>query len=398
MSISYDLRDFAQSVAKKFDHHEVTKWHLLYALKKRFSRELSALDLAEIEKGLVQLPRSQSNTLSIELEVDGLLSGIISEAAALQVAGDLAKSLLSVSDLDASKADSRSDVYPHESQSATKPSLESTLKEMNSLIGLDQVKNQVLKLISVHQANQVRLEQGMKKIPVGLHCVFTGSPGTGKTTVARHVAEMYHSIGLLPISKLIEVDRSTLVAGYVGQTAIKVQDAVQSALGGVLFIDEAYSLISDAGAGFGDEAVATLVKLMEDHRDSLAVIVAGYEGPMKQFVESNQGLKSRFQTFINFPDYSAEELLLIFQRLCHSHEMQMSSQVEGKLLNYLRTSNPTGEHGNARFVRNLFEKMYLSLSHRAASDGQIHIHEVLEFSEEDIPSIESRGIRIGFAP
>ena len=398
MSISYDLRDFAQSIAKKFDHHEVTKWHLLYALKRRFSRELSALELSEIEKGLAQLPRTPSNALSIESEVDNLLNGITSEAAALEVAVDLARSLLRVSNFDSAKANSGSDVSSHDAQWATKPSLDSTLNEMNSLIGLDQVKNQVLKLINVHQANQVRLEQGMKKIPVGLHCVFTGSPGTGKTTVARHVAAMYHSIGLLPTSKLIEVDRSTLVAGYVGQTALKVQDAVQSALGGVLFIDEAYSLTSDAGAGFGDEAVATLVKAMEDHRDSLAVIVAGYEGPMKQFVESNQGLKSRFQTFINFADYSAEELLLIFQRLCLSHEMRMSSQVEGKLLNYLRTSNPTGEHGNARFVRNLFEKMYLSLSHRAASDGQIHIHEVLEFSEEDIPSIVSREIRIGFAP
>lgn len=394
MTLAFDLRDIANSTAKKFDHGEVTTLHVLFALKRLLPKELSSVDVLAIERELAKLPRAPAKALATSQEVEDLLVQVDSIPRALEIAKSLGKSLLGIElhiEAGMKVAGVSEEVYE-------KPKLEDSLSKLNSLIGLSEVKSQVHKLISVHQANQVRFDQGLKRIPIGLHCVFTGSPGTGKTTVARCVAEMYHAIGLLPTSKVVETDRSSLVAGYIGQTALKVQEAIQSAMGGVLFIDEAYALTSDSGAGFGDEAVATLVKAMEDHRDSLAVIVAGYKEPMKQFVESNQGLKSRFQTFIDFPDYSAEDLALIFAGLCQSHEMKFNNQVQEKLLDYIKKSRPQGERGNARFIRNLFEKMYLALSHRAASDGKIEIHEVTEFSELDIPEVEPTPSKIGFAP
>jgi stage V sporulation protein K len=209
---------------------------------------------------------------------------------------------------------------------------------------------------------------------------------------------MYNSIGLLPSNKVYEVDRSALVAGYVGQTALKVQDAVEKAKGGVLFIDEAYSLSADSGAGFGDEAISTLVKAMEDHRENLAIIVAGYKEPMKQFIESNQGLKSRFQNYIHFSDYSSQELLSIFEELCHSHKMEIDQLAKADLLKHIEAAKPQGDQGNARYIRNLFEKMYLNMSHRAAEDGNIDLHEILKFDSRDIPSVEVRKQTIGFTP
>lgn len=200
------------------------------------------------------------------------------------------------------------------------------------------------------------------------------------------------------LPQVYEVDRSALVAGYVGQTALKVQDAVEKAKGGVLFIDEAYSLSADSGAGFGDEAISTLVKAMEDHRENLAIIVAGYKEPMKQFIESNQGLKSRFQNYIHFSDYSSQELLNIFEELCHSHKMEIDQPAREGLLKHIEAAKPQGDQGNARYIRNLFEKMYLNMSHRAAEDGQIDLQEILTFKSNDIPDVELRKQTIGFMP
>lgn len=276
--------------------------------------------------------------------------------------------------------------------------LNELLGRMNSLVGLEDVKQSISSLINTHQANHVRVTQGMTRIPVGLHCVFTGSPGTGKTTVARSVADMYNAIGLLPTNKVVEVDRASLVAGYVGQTAIRVQEVINQAIGGVLFIDEAYSLSLDTGAGFGDEAISTLVKAMEDHRENLAVIVAGYRDPMKSFIDSNQGLKSRFQNIIHFPDYTQGELSQIFLNLCTANQINISDTGLVKLNKYLADVNPIGEHGNARFIRNLFEKMFANLSNRAASDGVIEIDELKEFADLDVPTAEPRKTALGFGP
>jgi stage V sporulation protein K len=394
MSLSYEIRESATSVAKKYDHSALTKLHILYGIRRRFPDQLNGLSLEAIEEKISALPRAQSGALGVTEEVDELLLGIQYPQQALELASTLSLSLLGLK-LDEAAAPSAVAAPAVEEEQLT---LDVSLERLNKLIGLNEVKSQVSKLINVHQANNIRSGQGLPKVPVGLHCVFTGSPGTGKTTVARYLADMYFSIGLLPSRKVHEVDRSALVAGYVGQTALKVQEAVEKAKGGVLFIDEAYSLSADSGAGFGDEAISTLVKAMEDNRDNLAIIVAGYKEPMKQFIESNQGLKSRFQNYIHFSDYSSEELLKIFDELCLSHKMEIGETAKKDLLKHIEDAKPQGDQGNARYIRNLFEKMYLNMSHRAAEDGNIDLHEILKFESADIPKVEERKQSLGFSP
>ena len=394
MSLSYEIRESASSVAKKYDHSELTKLHILYGIRRKFPEQLGKLSVEEIEKRISALPRVPSNVMVVSEEVEDLLSKIQYPQEALELAKTLATQLL---EINLEELSTRT-VEASAESAQEKLSLSDSLEQLNKLIGLNEVKTQVSKLINVHQANNIRSAQGLPKVPVGLHCVFTGSPGTGKTTVARYLASMYNSIGLLPSNKVYEVDRSALVAGYVGQTALKVQDAVEKAKGGVLFIDEAYSLSADSGAGFGDEAISTLVKAMEDYRENLAIIVAGYKEPMKQFIESNQGLKSRFQNYIHFNDYSSQELLSIFEELCHSHKMEIDQLAKVDLLKHIEAAKPQGDQGNARYIRNLFEKMYLNMSHRAAEDGNIDLHEILKFDSRDIPSVEVRKQTIGFTP
>jgi SpoVK/Ycf46/Vps4 family AAA+-type ATPase len=394
MSLSYEIRESATSVAKKYDHSALTKLHILYGIRRRFPNQLNGLSLEAIEEKISALPSAQTGALGVTEEVDELLLGIQFPEQALELASTLSLSLLGLK-LDEAAMPTAVAATAVEEEQLT---LDDSLQRLNKLIGLNEVKSQVSKLINVHQANNIRSGQGLPKVPVGLHCVFTGSPGTGKTTVARYLADMYFSIGLLPSRRVHEVDRSALVAGYVGQTALKVQEAVERAKGGVLFIDEAYSLSADSGAGFGDEAISTLVKAMEDNRDNLAIIVAGYKEPMKQFIESNQGLKSRFQNYIHFSDYSSEELLKIFDELCHSHKMEIDESAKKDLLQHIEDAKPQGDQGNARYVRNLFEKMYLNMSHRAAEDGNIDLHEILKFESVDIPKVEERKQSLGFSP
>jgi SpoVK/Ycf46/Vps4 family AAA+-type ATPase len=394
MSLSYEIRESANSVAKKYDHSALTKLHILYGIRRRFPNQLNGLSLEAIEEKISALPSGQTGALGVTEEVDELLLGIQYAEQALELASTLSLSLLGLK-LDEAAMPTAVAATAVEEEQLT---LDDSLQRLNKLIGLNEVKSQVSKLINVHQANNIRSGQGLPKVPVGLHCVFTGSPGTGKTTVARYLADMYFSIGLLPSRRVHEVDRSALVAGYVGQTALKVQEAVERAKGGVLFIDEAYSLSADSGAGFGDEAISTLVKAMEDNRDNLAIIVAGYKEPMKQFIESNQGLKSRFQNYIHFSDYSSEELLKIFDELCLSHKMEIDESAKRDLLQHIEDAKPQGDQGNARYVRNLFEKMYLNMSHRAAEDGNIDLHEILKFESMDIPKVEERKQSLGFTP
>lgn len=274
------------------------------------------------------------------------------------------------------------------SSAGSEKTLAEGLAELDALVGLTEVKAQVRKLLATQQANEVRRQANLPQIPMSLHLVFTGDAGTGKTTVARIVGSLYRSAQLLPTGSLVETDRSGLVAGYVGQTAIKVTEMLNQADGGVLYIDEAYSLFSGGSSDFGEEAVATLVKGMEDRRNSLAVIVSGYEDEMQRFIDSNPGLRSRFQTFIHFPNYTAQELLEIFQGLAASYSIDVSPDVSAKLLHHFTTINAGGHRGNARYVRGLFESMYAQMALAAAEDGVVETHELAQFTLAHLPAVE----------
>ena len=248
--------------------------------------------------------------------------------------------------------------------------MKQTLESLNSMIGLDSVKHEVLSLKNIVEMQKRQSEHGLSVVPMSYHCVFTGNPGTGKTTVARIIAQIYKGLGILKKGHLVECDRSSLVAGYVGQTAIKTNEVIDKALDGVLFIDEAYSLAKD-GDSFGQEAIDTLLKRMEDDRDRLVVIVAGYTNEMKTFIDSNPGLKSRFNRYIEFEDYSAEEMLTIFKNLATKQNYTLSEESEKVLLGIFKDvkENEDNSFGNARGVRNLFEKTLVNQANRIAKNG-----------------------------
>lgn len=236
--------------------------------------------------------------------------------------------------------------------------LEELLENLNALTGLKSVKHQVTSLVNLVRVQKMRENQGMKTSDVSKHMVFMGNPGTGKTTVARMLAEIYKYLGVLRKGQLIEVDRSGLVRGYVGQTAARVQEVVEEALGGILFIDEAYTLTVNKGEGdFGQEAVDTLLKAMEDYRKDLIVIVAGYTDLMDRFLESNPGLRSRFSNFIHFDDYTADEMMEILRRNLREQEYKLSGDAEKKALMMLRerVADKPDNFANARDVRNFME-------------------------------------------
>jgi SpoVK/Ycf46/Vps4 family AAA+-type ATPase len=398
MTVRSNIEDSAVGIAKGFEHNEVSDLHILRALLAKFGSENVGITNADVDAALSKIKGLPSATIAISAEALEVLSRVGNEEPG-RIVSDLVTKFFGVSPqvVDSSANTQSTNEAQAVPQTASAETLKSAMAELHSLVGLDGVKDQIAKLMNMHEANNVREKQGLPRIPVGLHLVFTGSPGTGKTTVARIVAQMYQAIGLLPGGQLVEVDRSSLVAGYVGQTALKVQDAINRARGGVLFIDEAYSLSADRGAGFGDEAISTLVKAMEDQRDSLAIIVAGYQEPMQEFISSNQGLKSRFQNTIPFADYKTSELLEIFKVLSSNYKVAITENVNNAVEKYFDEVKPSGDLGNARYVRNLFEKMYLNLSSRAASDGNIELHELVEFAVEDIPAQDgAKKPKIGF--
>ena len=248
--------------------------------------------------------------------------------------------------------------------------VEDLLAELDELCGLEQVKKDVRSLINLVKVRRLREENGLSVPPMSLHLVFLGNPGTGKTTVARLLARLYHAIGVLSKGQLVETDRSGLVAGYVGQTAIKTQEVITKAMGGVLFIDEAYSLTSQEGANdFGKEAIEILLKNMEDHRDDLIVIVAGYTNLMQQFIHTNPGLESRFNKYFYFEDYSADQLLSILESQCRRNSYTLSEGAREKAAKLLAEAYESRDEnfGNAREVRNLFEKLVSCQSDRIAA-------------------------------
>ncbi|MBO4803979.1 MAG: AAA family ATPase, partial [Muribaculaceae bacterium] len=260
-------------------------------------------------------------------------------------------------------------------------------QELDELIGLESVKEEVHTIANFAKIQQQRKAQGLKVPKMSFHLVFTGSPGTGKTTVARIVARIYKDLGILKSGHTVETDRSGLVAEYVGQTAVKTNAVIDSALNGVLFIDEAYALVPEnAGSDYGQEAISTLLKRMEDDRDKLVVIIAGYPDEMKRFIDSNPGLQSRFTRYINFPDYTDQELFEIFQLYLNKNQYTITDDAAELLrsnLNYA-VAHKTKNFGNARYVRNIFERAVEQQANRLSAKRKISDEELSLLTKEDI--------------
>ena len=273
-----------------------------------------------------------------------------------------------------------------EEKAPEKPNFDELMEQLDSLVGLDTVKKEVKNLINLVKVRKLRQENDLPVPPMSFHMVFLGNPGTGKTTVARLISGLYAAIGVLSKGQLIEVDRSGLVAGYVGQTALKTQEVIQSALGGVLFIDEAYSLASGGENDFGREAIETLLKAMEDHRDDLVVIVAGYTGPMEKFIHSNPGLESRFNRYFFFPDYDGNQLTEIFRIQCKKNSYTLTPEAdEAALKMFTRLYEERDENfGNGRDVRNCFEDMVVRQSNRVAALENPSKEDLITVKPEDL--------------
>ena len=258
-------------------------------------------------------------------------------------------------------------------------------EELDSYIGLENVKKEVKNLINMATVYKMRKDNDLPTADMSLHMVFSGNPGTGKTMIARFMSRVYHSLGLLSKGHLTEVDRSGLVAGYIGQTAIKTAKVVESAIGGVLFIDEAYTLTSKTENDFGFEAVDTILKAMEDNRDDLVVIVAGYIDLMEDFIDSNPGLRSRFNKYVNFDDYSAEEMTAIFDLQCKKSCYTLDEDAKAELTEYFKAvSEEAGEFGNARGVRNTFERILTEQANRIAELASVTKDDLMKITLSDV--------------
>lgn len=262
----------------------------------------------------------------------------------------------------------------------------SPYESLQQLIGLGVVKEEVSRLVNFIKIQKARAEKGLKTPQISYHCVFSGNPGTGKTTVARILAGIYRELGVIKKGEIVETDRSGLVAEYVGQTAVKTNKIIDKSLDGILFIDEAYSLATGGVNDFGQEAIATLLKRMEDDRDRLVIILAGYDNDMNHFIESNPGLKSRFSRFIHFDDFKSDELSAIFIAMLDKNEYKLAEGADKKLYEIMNNEviNKDNNFGNARFVRNLFERTLENQAVRLASESDLQCEDLQTIIAEDI--------------
>ena len=270
-----------------------------------------------------------------------------------------------------------------------KEDMKDLLAELDGYIGLQTVKEEVHNLINMASVYQLRRQHDLPTTDMSLHLVFTGNPGTGKTMMARMMARIYRSLDILSRGQLVEVDRSGLVAGYVGQTAIKTQKVIEKAMGGVLFIDEAYALNGRSENDFGQEAIDTILKAMEDHRDDLVVIVAGYTDLMDRFIHSNPGLESRFNRFLLFDDYTIDEMVEIFRMQCKKGCYQLTEEAQPLIRDYIAEESADDSFGNARGVRNLFVHILVAQNNRLAGMENVTREDLTVITADDV--LRARG-------
>ena len=271
-------------------------------------------------------------------------------------------------------------------------SVEEVLAELDSLVGLEEVKSEVRKIVNLAKVNEARRAQGLKVPPMTYHMVFTGNPGTGKTTVARIVARAFRALGIAKTGQLVETDRSGLVGRYEGETAVKTNAKIDEAIGGILFVDEAYQLVSGENDDYGKEAIATLLKRMEDDRDRLIVIAAGYTDEMRDFLDANSGLRSRFPRMIEFADYTAPELAAIFRSMAKKNELALAPDLDAGLDAAIAklTAKRDRTFGNARFVRQLFEDATARQATRLAESGELDAEALKTLALADLSSGERK--------
>ena len=273
--------------------------------------------------------------------------------------------------------------------------IEDLKAELNSYIGLTGIKKEVNNLINLVTVYKLRQEHGLKTVDMSLHMVFSGNPGTGKTMIARLMARIYRSLGMLSKGQLVEVDRSGLVAGYVGQTATKTSEVIEKAKGGVLFIDEAYALNSKSENDFGQEAIDTLLKAMEDNRDDLVVIVAGYDGLMDQFIHSNPGLESRFNRYLHFDDYTTDEMMGILDMRLEKGQYKLDDEARAAARRYIEDANTSSiSFGNGRGVRNLFERMLVAQSNRLAESADVTTDDLMLITAADVAAARAEDTKL----
>jgi SpoVK/Ycf46/Vps4 family AAA+-type ATPase len=400
------ISDGAVSAAKAYCHAAVEPRHVLFVLARHFREHPGCTPYLEPAKRALEPRGNAYGTPAVSDAATALLDTLKSDGDAIAALRQAFQDPGSAPDAgaagpQAAETTERAEVRPQPQAAASAAeSIADVLAELDALTGLGAVKAQVRRIVAVVQANAEREKAGLRPVKPGLHLVFTGPPGTGKTTVARLVARLYAAAGALRGSNFSEATRADLIAGYVGQTAIKTQELINRTRPGVLFIDEAYSLTPSSGVDFGYEAIATLVKAMEDHRDDFAVIVAGYGEEMQEFIESNPGLRSRFKTYIDFPDYSSGELGEIFGRMVQEVGITLGPGVMEKAADVFAAASGKRAFGNARFARSLFEQAYAHMAARAAHDGAVTVEELTTLQPEDIDTdlsmLPADPRRIGF--
>lgn len=289
------------------------------------------------------------------------------------------------------------DTRPPAAETPAPEKIEDLLEELDGYIGLTAIKKEVRSLINMVTVYKLRRDHDLPTTDLSLHMVFSGNPGTGKTTVARLMGRIYHSLEILSKGQLVEVDRSGLVAGYVGQTAIKTSRVIESALGGVLFIDEAYALNGRSENDFGQEAIDTILKAMEDHRDDLVVIAAGYDGLMDEFIHSNPGLESRFNRYLHFDDYTLDEMMSIFEAQCKKGCYELDDETRSQVREFIREENEDSvSFGNARGVRNLFEQILVNQANRLADQKNVCREDLMKITPADVQA--ARGLEPSSQP